>query len=159
MKSFRTENFEVIDFTDMNASLSKEVWECRNLPEIRKWMTNDQPISFESHQNFIRQLCNLDNASYYSVLLNGAFIGSINFHFEEGYVAERGIYLNPDFIGKGLAKKLCHEIYAYFRDKRGIRHVKTKVKKENINSNALEASLGAVISSEDDDYNYYLLDL
>lgn len=159
MKSFRTPSFDIISFTDMDSTISRKVWECRNLPEIRKWMTNDKPISYESHQNFVHQLNSVDNRLYFCVLQGGVLLGSINFHFENTIVAERGIYLNPEYIGKGLAKKICKELYSYFRDKKGLRQIKTKVKKENVSSNALEASLGAELIDEDDDYFYYVLDL
>lgn len=88
--------------------------------------------------------------------MGGGFIGSINIHFEEdSNSAERGLYIHPDYWGKGLAKKICKEAYRYLRDNIGLKHITTKVLKENINSNSLENALGAKLVNKDDIFNYY----
>lgn len=71
MRSFTTDNFIFIDFTEMDDSMSQKVWECRNRPEIRKWMVNKEPISFESHQKFLNTLKNTNKSLYYSILWGG----------------------------------------------------------------------------------------
>lgn len=83
-------------------------------------------------------------------------MGSVNIHFEEkSNSAERGLYIHPFYWGKGLAKKICKELYIYLRDNIGLTHVTTKVLKENISSNCLEHSLNAKLVKEDDVFYYY----
>lgn len=160
MKSFCTDSFQFVDYTEMDESMSRRVLECRNLPEIRRWMVNDKVISYDDHKQFVMKLHHLDNTLYYSVLSGGGvFIASINLQFDNQTTAERGIYLHPDFWGHGLSKKICKELYTHFRDNKGLKTVKTKVKKNNVSSNALERSLGAAKIHDDDEYNYYSLDL
>ncbi len=159
MKSFSTDKFSYLNYTDMDDAMSRQVWECRNLPEIRRYMVNHEIIPFEAHCQFVDNLRRDDNKLYCSVLLGGAFIGSINLHFEDSENAERGIYLIPTYQGKGLSKEICKDFYKYIRDKLKIRFITTKVLKDNVSSNALEGSLGAVKTGEDDRFFYYRCDM
>lgn len=159
MKSFTTDSFEFIDFTEMDDTLIRQVWECRNLPEVRKWMVNPEYIPYESHLQFIRSLNSKGDTKYYAANLNGDLIGSVNVHIGNDGSAERGIYIHPEYWGKGLAKKICREFYSYLRSNMGINAITTKVLKENIGSNSLERSLGASKISEDESLNYYYCDI
>lgn len=71
MKSFSTDKFTYINYTDMDEAMSRQVWECRNLPEIRKYMVNQETIPFESHRKFVNNLESSDNTLYYNVLSGG----------------------------------------------------------------------------------------
>ncbi len=159
MKSFSTDRFTYIDYTEMGDVLSRQIWECRNLPEIRKYMVNKDIIPFDSHCKFVKSLQSDRNTLYYCVLSNGVFVGSLNLHFNDSQSAERGIYLNPAFQGEGLSKLICKDFYTYFRDNHGVRLITTKVLKDNVSSNALEYSLGAIKTDEDDMFYYYKCDL
>lgn len=159
MGSFKTENFTFIDFTEMDESMSRQVWECRNLPEIRKWMVNPECIQYEDHLRFVDGLKSKCNVKYYAVLQNGEFIGSVNIHIENDGSAERGIYIHPEYWGKGMAKKICRDFYSCLRRNVGINAITTKVLRENVGSNALERSLGASKISEDGRLCYYHCDI
>lgn len=159
MGSFKTENFTFIDFTEMDEAMSRKVWECRNLSEIRKWMVNSEFIPYDSHAGFVESLKHKTDALYFSVLHDGKFIGSVNIHMNLSGEAERGIYIHPDYWGKKYAKKMCSEFYSYVRKKFGITHITTKVLKENIGSNSLESSLNAMVVGEDERFYYYSCEL
>lgn len=159
MNSFSTDSFKFIDFTEMNGTLTRKVWECRNLPEIRKWMVNPDFIPYENHVRFIKGLKEKSNVAYYVVLWNGEFIGSVNIHIEGKGVAERGIYVHPDYWGKGFAKKICRALYAYLSKNKGINTIVTKVLKSNVSSKSLERSLGASEMSEDRRFVFYACDI
>lgn len=159
MKSLHTENFEFVDFTEMSEALSLMVWKCRNLDEIRMYMVKTDYIPFESHKRFVENLKCKDDVSYFVVLKDSEFIGSVNIHVENSNSAERGIYLNPKYQGKGLSKLICLEFYRYLYDNCGINSIMTKVLKDNKSSNALEHSLGAVLEHEDSRFYYYQKDL
>lgn len=155
MRSFSTDSFTFIDFTEMDESMSQKVWECRNFPEIRKWMVNPDPIPFESHKKFVEALKMKSDSFYYSVVQEGVFIGSVNIHIEGDGKSERGIYIHPNYWGRKLAKKICDEFYPYVMKEFGLKEIITKVLKDNIGSNALEHSLGALKIKEDNRFNYY----
>ena len=159
MNSFSTKNFQFVDYREMDESMSRKVWECRNLPEIRKWMVNPEPIPYTSHIHFVNELRSKVNTKYYAILHDGVFVGSINLHIEEDGSAERGIYIHPGYWGNGLAKGVCREFYSYVLNNMGISSIITKVLKDNAGSNSLERSLGAIESSEDKRFVYYNCDL
>ncbi len=156
MRSFSTDNFTFIDFTEMDDSMSRKVWECRNLPEIRKWMVNQDPIPYDSHVKFVESLKGRSDSIYFYVFQEDSFIGSINLHFEDVNTAERGIYIHPNYWGKKLAKKICYEFYPLIMKEFGLKEITTKVLKENVGSNALEYSIGSIKVAEDDKFNYYM---
>lgn len=159
MSSFKTQNFTFIDFKEMDEDMSKQVWKCRNLPEIRKWMVNPEFIPYDSHARFVESLKHKTDALYFSVLHEGNFIGSVNIHMNGSGEAERGIYIHPDYWGNKYAKKICSEFYSYARKSFAITHITTKVLKENIGSNSLESSLNAVMVAENDRFYYYRCEL
>lgn len=162
MKSFETDNFIFVDFTEMDEAMSAKVWECRNHPLVRKNMVNSNLITLEEHNNFLNYLKNNDNKKYYYVTgkkEGGNFIGSINIIYESQNTVERGIYLHPDYFGRGISKKLTIEFYNYLHSNLGISTIKTKVKKNNIPSNKLDKSLGAEIIGEDEEYLYWSVKL
>lgn len=159
MKSFATDKFTYLDYTEMDSEMSRLVWECRNLPEIRQYMVNAAWIPLQSHLAFVEGLKSRGDALYFVVLLEGEFVGAINLHFERPDTAERGIYLHPRHQGKGLATAICRDFYAYCKRHCGLCFITTRVQKSNAASNALEAALGAAKTSEDTEYNFYRLAL
>lgn len=161
MASFTTESFVFIDFTEMDEETSRQVFECRNLPEIREFMDNSNPLVWENHVDFINKLAQNCKKAYFAIYAKSTnkFIGSVNLHFEGSDSATRGIYLHPDCQGKGLSKKISREFYKYCRDIMGLHYINTKVFRNNEASNALQCTLGASRIGEDNAYFYYILDL
>lgn len=119
-------------------------------------MLNNEPIYLHSHYKFIEKLKNDRKALYFAVLMSGVLVGSVNLHFIGPNTAERGIYIVPDFQGRGLAKKICIELYQHVKENLDIRYITTTVLKANQRSNALEHSLGAARTAEDDHLFHYL---
>lgn len=144
-----------IDYTEMNSEMSKRVLECRNLPEIRKWMVDTVPISLDNHTKFLKNLRNTQGKFYYCIIFNDKFIGSINIIKETDDTVERGIYIHPDFWGKKLSVQICKQFYSYIAMNMGIKSIITKVLKNNHSSNALEKALGTHQIAEDEWFYYY----
>lgn len=67
---FTTEHFRFVNYTQLTEQESRAVWEARNYLDIRKWMVNKAPISWESHQHFILGLANRTDRVYYAVWHN-----------------------------------------------------------------------------------------
>lgn len=38
--NFKTENFDFLNYINLSEEQSRIIWEGRNHPEVRKWMTN-----------------------------------------------------------------------------------------------------------------------
>lgn len=137
------------------------IWEIRNHPEIRKCMTYPEPIELADHRHFVKSLSEREDVRYYLVKDEGGnIIGSVNISHITLDTVERGIYIIPEYQGKGHAKRLSVEFYDYIHREFSINTVITKVLKENKPSNALQNSLGAEpTDGELAGYNYYLLKL
>lgn len=158
--SFTTDSFEFLDYTEICEDLSLKIFETRNNPEIRRFLTNPNIIEFADHKEFISQLkSHQDTQSYYAVLLDSNYCGSVNLKRINKDTIERGIFIHPDFQNRGLAKKISIEFYSYLFERKGIKYVKTSVMKDNIPSLALQTSLGAKLLVSDERYNYFILDL
>ncbi len=159
MRSFSTQSFDFIDFADMNEKTSKIVWQCRNLPEIRRWMVNQDPILWLNHSRFLEHRKNDSSNVHFCIMQVSEFVGSINYQVIDENTVERGIYINPKFWGKNIALKVCREFYEVLNHNMNVKLVCTKVFKDNIASNKLEISLGAGKVREDEQFNYYSLSL
>lgn len=77
IKEFRTENFLFKNYTVLTEVESRIIWEGRNHPAIRKWMTNPEPFTWESHQGYVEGLKKKDDRSYWAVIHDNAIIGSM----------------------------------------------------------------------------------
>jgi len=86
-------------FQDLSPEEKKEVLEWRNHPDIRKWMYNNNEISFENHLKFIESLKEKNDKIY--IKLHD--IGVVNFTVKKDYV-ELGIHKNPakKWVGREL---------------------------------------------------------
>ena len=58
LNAFKALELRIVNYTDMTLDESRKIWEVRNLPAIRKYMTQPEPFPFESHQNFVESLRN-----------------------------------------------------------------------------------------------------
>ena len=153
---FRTPHFEFINYVNLTERESHRVWEGRNHPEVRKWMVNTAPFSFESHTSFINGLKEKEDRIYWAVKCDGELIGSFSLHPYEGEKreGEMGKYLFFEARGKGLGKLATQEfIDAVFS--RGIVHrvyIKTLI--SNTTNQHVNEAAGFVKYDTDDKYVY-----
>ncbi len=146
---------EQINYVDLTEEQSRKVWEVRNMPEIRRFMTNPESFSYESHQIFIKKLSVDPSRLFFAYFLNKELIGTINFvGIGNDSQTERGLFLNPVFRGHGLAQVL--EIISEREvSKRGVRCLVAKVKNDNNSSLVFHIKAGYQIMSKDRDYSYF----
>lgn len=157
MKSFSTNNYRFVNYLDVSAEESLQILELRNREEIRKWMVNDEPISQANHFRFMESLVDKERCDYFMIKdPSGNFIGTVNITALSPDEAERGIFINPDFQNQGHASQSLAEFYSKLSSL-GIKSVITKVKTENVASNALEKKLGACLIKVDKGFNIYRL--
>jgi UDP-2,4-diacetamido-2,4,6-trideoxy-beta-L-altropyranose hydrolase/UDP-4-amino-4,6-dideoxy-N-acetyl-beta-L-altrosamine N-acetyltransferase len=145
----------LVDYTQMNENESKLVWKIRNLPEVRMFMADSRPFSFDSHQQFITSLCDDKHRLFYAFFSNNEFVGSFNFT-EIGIdsSAERGLFINPEYRGKGIAVILENLIVNHVV-KLGITYLVAKVLKNNNPSLSFHHKIGYHLMNEDDRYIYF----
>lgn len=157
---FETADYVFLPYPEMDAELSRKVLDERNADEVRRWMINREAIAKESHDIFVKNLAVSRNKQYYAVLgKDGELVGSVNLDRIDNTTLERGIWIAKESRGHGHAAKMLTELYLYLFKNRGISNIITQVRKENQASLALEKSLGAVNTSEDKEYLWFIKEL
>lgn len=95
-----------VNYTDLTEEESLQVWQTRNLPEIRKWMFNPNPFSWEEHSRFVTSLAQQQEKLYMAFFDGKQLIASYDLiDIHEGQ-AECGLFLHPDYEGKGIASMI-----------------------------------------------------
>ncbi len=149
---FNALSLKVVDYPTMTSSQSFKTWKCRNLQQIRQWMTNQAPFSFDMHSKFLSGLSEDSSKLYYSFFDEEIFVGSYDFvDIKDGESAERGLFVNPEYQGQNVATMM-----ELFLDgeivKRGVKVLLAEVLKNNIRSYRFHLKLGYTVYKEDDNY-------
>lgn len=75
----------------------------RNNPEVYKFLFTPETVAKDAHENWLAKILADENVLFYIAENNNIPIGTIRFDLNsEKTNAEVGIYLAPDFHGKGL---------------------------------------------------------
>lgn len=155
LNAFKALDLRIVNYTDMTLEESRKVWEVRNLPEIRKCMTQPDPFPFESHQGFVESLRTNSSKLYYAIFLGEELVGSYDFiGIKDGESAEHGLYINPAFHGKGYGTIIESVMDDYIRP-RDVHRLLAEVLKSNPGSYYYHLKVGYKVYKEDDKY-YYL---
>lgn len=153
--AFKALDLRIVNYTDMTLDESRKVWEVRNLPEIRKCMTQPEAFPFESHQRFVESLKDNPTKLYYAIFLGEDLVGSYDFiGIKDGESAEHGLYINPAFNGKGYGTIIESVMDSYIRE-RGVHRILAEVLKNNPQSYHYHQKVGYKVYREDEKY-YYL---
>lgn len=144
------------NYIDLPDDLSRKVWKCRNLPEIRVCMTNKQSFDYVSHCRFIEKLKEDKTKLYLAWFYNDEFVASFNLvDIIAQKSADRGLFVNPEFQAKNIAKYLEYEVEYIAENKYLINNLTAEVLKSNNKSYRYHISNGYEIINEDQKY-YYL---
>lgn len=155
--SFIIDKFVFKNYIECNEDTQKVILECRNSPDIRKWMNNSEIISMENHLKFIESLTEADDRFYFAVFYKDYYIASIYIVLNKDNQWERGLYTIPDNQGRGLTSKFeTFFIYMLYTNM-GIKELVAEVKFDNIRSIAYHEKMGYSLISEDSKYKYYVL--
>ncbi len=144
-----------LNYTEMTESESRTVWEVRNMPEIRQYMTNPESFSYESHQAFVQKLADDPNKLFLAYFDGETLVGTINF-VEIGIdsSAERGLFVNPACQGRGMAQVL-EKLSEREAQKRGVRYLVAKVKNDNPSSLTFHKKAGYELMNTDEEYSFF----
>ena len=144
------------NYIDLPDDLSRKVWECRNLPEIRECMTNTQPFDYASHCKFIEKLKKDKTKLYLAWFYNNQFVGSFNLvDIIEQKSADRGLFINPVFQAKCIAKIIEKQVEYIAKNNYSINTLTAEVLKFNNKSFRYHISNGYEIIKEDLNYYYF----
>ena len=156
----------ILNYLSTSVSMQLELLRHRNSDSVRQQMVNEDIISEDDHLHWVNSLDGNNDKAYYAILdckpdlddptgTDFRVKGSVNFEWVAPGVMERGIWIAEEYRGKGLARRILRNLYAEIAERMGVRKIVTKVKLDNVASNALELSLGAVPVRHDECYQYY----
>lgn len=151
---FKSLELEMINYTALTEARSREVWEVRNLEEIRKWMTNPDPFSFESHSRFIESLRTRKDKEYYAFYQDGKLVGSFDMvNIIENDSAETGLFVNPTVQGRGIGRQMFCRMESRAHQL-GLGTLRAEVFKDNEKSLKLHLSMGYRATAGKDGMQY-----
>lgn len=157
---FATEHFHFVNYTQVPESDHRQILEVRNHPDIACWMETTDTISWASHQNYVHSLAQRTDRVYFGVYENGGgkIIGSQSLNpLLKDIEGESGLYLFPQFQGRGWGKLMKQEFIAYIFNNDLLQHITEKVKHTNIRNQQLNLSLGFEPTGKDEKYVYFRL--
>lgn len=154
-----TDSFVFKAYTSISQEDSYLLWVARNNDEIRKYMTNQQPFSFDQHLEFISNLKERDNALFYAVFKDDEIIGSIclNPYNKDTKNGELGKYLFPQFGGNGLGFSFAKEFLNYMFANGLLKTCVARTFVNNHRNQHVNNKLGFVESHRDSEYVYMKL--
>lgn len=157
---FETEHFRFVNYTQVTESDHRQILEARNHPDVACWMENTDTISWSSHQNYVHSLAQRADRVYFGVYENGGgkIIGSQSLNpILNDIEGESGLYLFPQYQGRGWGKLMKQEFIAYIFNNDLLQQITEKVKHTNVRNQQLNLSLGFEHTGEDEKYVYYWL--
>lgn len=103
-----TERFEysIYNYTELNPDQIIAVWHGRNNPDVRSYMSNKDLIPYDVHIKFIQSLLNREDKKYYAIFKDADFVGCYEYYDIIGKTAERGLYIMPEYRGRGVAARI-----------------------------------------------------
>ena len=154
--NFKTENFDFLNYINLSEEQSRIIWEGRNHPEVRKWMTNSESFGFDVHQNFIEKLKQSCDKSFWAVIYHDKIIGSVclNPYDRIKREGESGRYLLPEYIGKGLGLQIAKEFINYIIRHGIVNRIYSKTRIDNLRNQHINLKLGFQIYFRDAEYVY-----
>lgn len=160
---FETSGYVFTPYQECDEATHRILLDERNADHVRHFMVNREPISPEAHSAFVKSLRHRRDRQYYAVTdRTGNLIGSVNLdRFDTGRpeMLERGIIINAAHRSRGHARRILEELYGFLARACGTETIRTRVRKDNTASLALEKSLGATLAAEDEEYCFFTLRL
>ena len=142
-----------VNYTDLTKEESLQVWQTRNLPEIRKWMFNHNPFSWEEHSRFVTSLAQQQEKLYMAFFDGKQLIASYDLiDIHEGQT-ECGLFLHPDYEGKGIASMIEWRMEEIAREK-GIHVLTSQVFNNNVVSLAFFTRNGFIKTNANEQVTY-----
>lgn len=146
--------YEIIDYIDCTELQQRDIFNLRNLPEIRKWMTNSELITWYAHLDFVESLRHTENRKYYAIYKQGELVGTYNLTKESAMTWERGIIISPLFQGMGSTAEIERWIFGTL-PKNEFKVITAKVKQNNLRSIRYHEKIGYMEIYRDSEYIYY----
>ncbi len=128
---------ELKNFIDLTTDERTMVLTWRNDLHVRSFMYTNEPISADSHENFINSLRQSNDKRYFVVYKNGAPIGVIDLVDITDTTASLGLYANPFSDRKGIGRIILRALIRYAYETLALRILKIECFEDNEKAQAL----------------------
>lgn len=158
---FSIEHYRFVNYTQLDIPNQGEIWRVRNLKEIRDCMVNTDEFSFEQHLSFVKSLVHNSEKIYWAIFDQNQYVGTINLHpiNWEDRNAEWGIYVAPEYQGKGVSEFLGNSFIEQMRKSQLLSQLLASVKASNPRSLKYHQKVGFSFQEEKDGYCLFSIDL
>lgn len=144
-----------VDYTALPIEQHKQIWAMRNDERIRLNMDSMEIIPWEQHCFFVQKLFSRQDRKYWAVYINNILIGSVNILYLSQQRVERGIYVNPQYLGNSLGSKIELATEKLLK-KLNINEIIAKVLHTNLRSLKFHYKNGYNVYENDNRYAYLL---
>lgn len=152
---FQGLSMDIIPYPELSPAQSREVWEARNLPEIRRCMTNPEPFSFKAHCAFVDGLKSRSDKEYYAFFDGRSLVGTYDFvDITDGQSADRGLFVVPERQRSGAGEAMERLMETRIA-RRGVKVLTACVLKDNPASLRFHKAVGYRTCGSDERF-YYL---
>jgi UDP-4-amino-4,6-dideoxy-N-acetyl-beta-L-altrosamine N-acetyltransferase len=147
--------YETLSFVRLNQDQIRLVFEWRNHENIRRWMINPDPIEWEDHLEFLKNLLARTDRQDFLVLDSSLPLGVINLTSinMENRTAELGMYKDPFSSRSGVGEILLRLIEREAL-KLGLLSLFLRVKIDNLSAQKVYQNNGFRIAYSDSEYNF-----
>ena len=118
-KTYDVNNYSYKNYIVLTEEEKRLVWEWRNHPDIRKWMTNSDIIPYDNHLKFIEGLKSRTDAYYWLVCKNDVPFATLNFtHLNYSDSSGMpGFFLSPYELdlGEGFTFHYYYKLLAFYQ--------------------------------------------
>ena len=152
-KAFWQLSWREVNYTELTEEESMQVWQTRNLPQIRQWMFNPNPFTWEEHSRFVANLAQRPDKLYMAFFDGKQLVASYDLVDIHDVQAECGLYLHSKYEGKGLAS-MVEDRMEQIAKAEGIRVLTSEVLNTNAASLAFFTRNGFVKTNADEQVSY-----
>jgi RimJ/RimL family protein N-acetyltransferase len=146
---------EQITVREANELDSRDLWEWRNNPVVRKEFFDPMPVSWEGHQKWFNVAIANPKTRIYMAQIGDAKIGVIRFEIESE-IAKVSVNLNPDYFGKHLGSKIIKlGTEKLFNEMNRAKSVLAEIKSSNLGSQKAFANAGYELREQSKDLVLY----
>ena len=154
-KAFWQLSWREVNYTELTEEESMQVWQTRNLLEIRQWMFNPNPFTWEDHSRFVSSLTQRPDKLYMAFFDGEQLMASYDLIDIHDGKAECGLYLHPDYEGKGIAS-MVEERMEQIAKSKDIRVLTSQVLNTNAASLAFFIRNGFCVQAKDDNITLFV---
>ena len=154
-KAFWQLAWREVNYTELTETESRQVWQTRNLPTIRQWMFNPNSFTWEEHSHYVASLAQRQDKLYMAFFDGEQLMASYDLIDIHDSQAECGLYLHPDYDGKGIASMVDERMEEIAREK-GIQTLTSQVLNTNTTSLAFFTRKGFRAQAKDENVTLFV---